>query len=50
VQRTRTFQTSLDVQRGLLVQFTRKQLTFSTQAFNIGETDPVLVFALGYSF
>lgn len=50
VQRTRTFQTSLDIQRGLLVQFTRKKLTFSTQAFNMGETDPVLVFALGYSF
>jgi hypothetical protein len=50
VQRTRTFHTSLDIQRGLLVQFTRKKVTFSTQAFNIGETDPVLVFALGYSF
>jgi hypothetical protein len=50
VQRTRTFHTSLDVQRGLLVQFTRKKVTFSTQAFNIGETNPVLVFALGYSF
>jgi hypothetical protein len=50
VQRTRAFHTSLEIQRGLLVQFTRKKVTFSTQAFNIGETDPVLVFALGYSF
>jgi hypothetical protein len=50
VQRTRAFQTTLDIQRGLLVQFTRKKLTFSTQAFNMGETDPVLVFAMGYSF
>jgi len=50
VQRTRTYHTSLDIQRGLLVQFTRKKIAFTTQAFNIGETDPVLVFALGYSF
>lgn len=50
VQRTRTFHTSLDIQRGLLVQFTRKKVTFSTQAFNMGETDPVSVFAPGYSF
>jgi hypothetical protein len=50
VQRTRTVHTSLDIQRGLLMQFTLKKVTFSTQVFNIGETDPVLVFALGYSF
>jgi hypothetical protein len=50
VQRTRTFRTALDIQRGLLVEFTRKKLTFATQIFNLGETDPVLVFSLGYSF
>ncbi|MFZ0582919.1 MAG: hypothetical protein WA690_13640 [Candidatus Acidiferrales bacterium] len=50
VQRTRTFQTKLDIQRGLLVEFTRKKVTFATQIFNPGETDPVLVFSLGYSF
>jgi hypothetical protein len=50
VQRTRTFQTALDIQRGLLVEFTRKKVTFATQIFNPGEADPVLVFSLGYSF
>jgi hypothetical protein len=49
-QRTRAFKTGLDIQRGLLVQFTHKKTTFSTQIFNSGETDPVLVFSLGYSF
>ena len=49
-QRTRAYQTALDIQRGLLVQFTHKKATFSTQIFNPGETDPVLVFSLGYSF
>lgn len=50
VQRTRAFHTALDIQRGLLVEFTRKKVTFATQIFNPGETDPVLVFSLGYSF
>jgi hypothetical protein len=49
-QRTRAYQTALDIQRGLLIQFTHKKATFSTQIFNPGETDPVLVFSLGYSF
>ena len=49
-QRTRANQTALDIQRGLLIQFTHKKATFSTQIFNPGETDPVLVFSLGYSF
>jgi hypothetical protein len=50
VQRTRAFHTALDIQRGLLVEFTRKKVTFATQIFNLGETDPVLVLSLGYSF
>ena len=50
VQRTRAYSTSLDLQRGLLLQVTHKRLTYSAQIFNIGETDPVLIFALGYSF
>jgi len=50
VQRTRAYQTALDIQRGLLLQVTHKKATFSTQIFNIGETNPVLVFSLGYSF
>ena len=49
-QRTRAYQTALDVQRGPLIQFNIKKATFGTQIFNIGETDPVLVFSLGYKF
>jgi hypothetical protein len=50
MQRTRAYSTALDIQRGLLLQVTHKKATFSTQIFNIGETDPVLVFAVGYTF
>ena len=50
VQRTRAYSTSLNIQRGLLLQVTRKNVTFSTQIFNMGETDPVVILALGYSF
>jgi hypothetical protein len=50
VQRTRAYQAALNIQRGLLVQVTHKRVTFSTQIFNMGETDPVLVLSLGYSF
>jgi hypothetical protein len=50
VQRTQAYTTSLDIQRGLLLQVTRKNVTFSTQIFNMGETDPVVILALGYSF
>jgi hypothetical protein len=49
-QRTRAYHTSVDIQRGLLVQFNYKKGTFSTQIFNPGETDPVVVFAVGYNF
>ena len=50
VQRTRAYTTSLAIQRGLLLQVTHKNVTFSTQIFNMGETDPVVILALGYSF
>lgn len=49
-QRTRAYSTALDIQRGLMLQLTRKKVTFATQAFNMGQTDPVIVFSLGYSF
>ncbi len=50
VQRTRAYQTPLDVQRGPMVGFTYKKLNFTTQVFNIGETDPTTVLSLGYTF
>ena len=50
VQRTRAYQTPLDVQRGPLIGFNLKKFTFTTQVFNIGEADPTTVLSLGYSF
>ncbi len=50
VQRTRAYQTPLDIQRGLLIGFTHRKATFTTQIFNLGETDPTVVLSLGYSF
>jgi hypothetical protein len=50
VQRTRAYHTPLDIQRGLMVQFTRKKMTFATQVFNLGQADPTVALSLGYSF
>jgi hypothetical protein len=49
-QRTRAHETPLVIQRGPLIGFTLKKFTFTTQVFNIGETDPTTVLSLGYSF
>jgi hypothetical protein len=50
VQRTRAYQTPLNLQRGLLVGFTRKKVNFTTQIFNPGQADPTVVLSLGYDF
>jgi hypothetical protein len=50
LQRTRAYHSTLDIQRGITVEFTRSDVTFSTQIFNINEPNPSYVFALGYSF
>jgi hypothetical protein len=49
-QRTRAYQTPLDVQRGLLVGLTRKKVDFTTYIFNAGWTDPTAVLALKFNF
>ena len=50
IQRTRAYTTSLDIQRGPFVQLTHKKFTFNAQAFNIGETDPIVSLTVGYTF
>ena len=50
MQRTRAYTTPLDIQRGFLVEFARKKLTFTTQVFNVGQADPTVDLTLGYSF
>jgi hypothetical protein len=49
-QRTKAFQTSLDVQRGFLIGVSHKQLEFTTYVFNAGWTDPTVVLEFGVSF
>src|SRR5271165_4962249 len=49
-QRTRAFQTKLDVQRGFLVGFKHKNLEFTTYVFNPGITDTSVVLEIGASF
>lgn len=49
-QRTKAYHTQFDVQRGVLVGFSHKRLNFTTYIFNLGWTDPTLVFELGVDF
>jgi hypothetical protein len=49
-QRTRAYQTPLDIQRGPMIEFTHKKMTFTTQVFNIGEASPTYVLSVGYTF
>jgi hypothetical protein len=49
-QRTRVYQTGLDVQRGVLAGVTYKKMTFTANVFNFGWTTPTEVLALGISF
>lgn len=49
-QRTRAYQTPLDVQRGLFAGFSCKRVDFTTYIFNAGWTDPTVVLAMGFKF
>ena len=49
-QRTRAYQTPLDVQRGILVRGFVKNWTLGFYVFNFGWTDPTYVFSLGLDF
>jgi hypothetical protein len=49
-QRTRAYQTSLDVQRGVFVGFTYKDWTLTTFVFNPGWESPTVVSSLSVSF
>jgi hypothetical protein len=47
-QRTRAYQTDVDVQRGLLLGLTFKRVDFTAYFFNIASDDAVFVFSLGF--
>jgi hypothetical protein len=49
-QRTRAYQTPLDVQRGFSVGFSFKRADFTTYVFNAGWTDPTVVLGLTFNF
>jgi hypothetical protein len=49
-QRTRAYQTDLDIQRGLLVGFSYKEVNFTTYVFNLDQGKPTWVFSVGMSF
>jgi hypothetical protein len=51
VQRTRTYETGLDVQRGLLIELSRGKLSFGFHWFNPDRSEEqVFAYALGYEF
>ncbi len=49
-QRTRTYQTDVDIQRGLLVGFFYKKIDFTTYVFNLDRDKPTWVFSVHTSF
>jgi len=49
-QRTRTFETSFDTQRGFFVGFMHKKLEFTTYVFNPGTSGTTVVLEAGASF
>ena len=49
-QKTQTFDSDLDLQRGLLLMREQGSFTFGTYLFNIGWTDPTVAFTLAYGF
>ena len=50
VQRTKAYETELDIQRGLLAGFSYKKIDFAAYVFNFGWTDPTVVLAVGVNF
>jgi hypothetical protein len=49
-QRTRAYESDLDIQRGVLVGFAWKNIDLSAYVFNPDEDRPLFVFSLGVSF
>ncbi len=50
VQRTKAYQSELDIQRGFLVGVSYKSVSFTTYVFNLGWTDPTVVLAVAFNF
>jgi hypothetical protein len=50
IQRTRTYQSDREIDPGVLIGFTWKDLDFAAYALNPDESRPVFIFSLGVSF
>jgi hypothetical protein len=50
IQRTKAYQSELDIQRGFLVGVSYHKIDFTTYVFNLGWTDPTVVLAVGFNF
>ena len=50
MQRTKAYQTSFNVQRGVSLGFAYRKMDYTAYIFNAGWTDPTIVFALTYKF
>ena len=50
VQRTKAYETELDIQRGLLAGFSYKNIDVTAHVFNFGWTDPTVVLSVGVNF
>jgi hypothetical protein len=50
VQRTKAYETDLDIQRGVLAGVSYKKFDFTTYVLNFGWTDPTVVVAVGVNF
>ena len=49
-QRTHAYQSGVDIQRGILVGFSHKDVNFTTYVFNLDHGKPTWVFAVGMNF
>lgn len=49
-QRTRAYDSDRDIQRGLLVGFTYKQLDLAAYVFNPDDSEPIIVLAVRFDF
>ena len=49
-QRTRAYQTDVDIQRGLFIGFTYKRIDLTTYVFNLDQAKPTWVVSVGVSF
>lgn len=50
IQRTKAYESDLDIQRGFLVGASYGKFDFTTYVFNVGWTDPTVVLALAFNF